>query len=45
METTPGDYVDQNYVLRAVLAGHGDFDVQGSGLTLERPEVGGRPGA
>lgn len=28
LETTPGDYVDQNYVLEAVLAAKRDYDVQ-----------------
>lgn len=29
LETTPGDYVDQNYVKRALLEGFDDFDVLG----------------
>lgn len=31
IETTPGDYVDQGFVQRAILDGMGDFDVQGLG--------------
>ncbi|MCX5478462.1 terminase large subunit [Kaistia geumhonensis] len=31
METTPGDYVDQNFVKAAVLEGFNDFDVLGVG--------------
>ena len=32
MNTTPGDYVDQNYVMAAVLQGRKDFDVQSIGF-------------
>lgn len=32
METTPGDYVDQNFVKKAILEGFDMFDVQGLGF-------------
>jgi len=32
LETTPGDYVDQNYVLRAILEGQSEFDVERGGF-------------
>lgn len=32
LETTPGDYVDQNYVYEAVLEGMAEYDVQGIGF-------------
>ena len=32
LETTPGDYVDQNYVYEAILDGMAEYDVQGIGF-------------
>jgi phage terminase large subunit-like protein len=32
LETTPGDYVDQNFVKKALVEGFADFDVQAVGF-------------